>query len=556
MKNKIAQVFLYVSIFFGIILLFTHGLFNNFFEQDEWGAIGVAIHANRLPWWDIFVTRGFHFSPIGYVLWTNLYRFFGLHAEYYTFLQLLMHATASYLVFLLSSKLAKDKKIGILTAVLFATNGRAHQAFTHLAINTTVGAYIFILLFFVYLAGIREKVLSRVNVLVLYLIFLAAVFIREEGVMIVPLFGMYLLLFDRAKINKKNILSYISLGVGLILFLILRYISQLLNTTIIPDALRGSYGSVVYNLFSLPVKFIAQNIVSGVSVFRFLVANGARIYSDTQISVLGTYPVFMDLAFSMIFILIVIIFATWLILFKNKHVFGLLVFCVSWLLCNDVILAFVGRRLYIVEERYLYFSSFPVLLLVSVCAWSVFRSGGRSMIGRILRKGIPVLFIGFLLVTSYTEIQAAVKYKTFNGVARKHLLGSITSLYPTIPNNTIFYVRCKDTCHKNELFGLSSEWTLPFSSGPGWNLLVVYSGRQEAVWGKFLTNDFLLNLNSQGYKKIGSDGFGYFTDKDTLVKTLHEYAFDSSVVIALEYDENDFSVGDISNEFRLMIDEK
>lgn len=556
MKKKLLSSILYGGFFFGIILLFTHGIFNNYFEQDEWGAIGVTIHSSGLPWWNTFISRGVHFSPIGNAMWAVLYRTFGLEAGYYTCIQLFLHAIASFLVFVLSSKITNDKKIGLLTGILFATNARANQAFMHLAINTTVAGFLFVTLFFVYLTQIKGKIFTAVHVGILYLIFLLAVFIREEGIMIVPMFIAYILVFDKEKINKKNIRAYIVLSIGLVAFVLMRYISQILNTTNIPEGLRGSYGSVVYNLVSLPIKFVVQNIVSGVRIFRLLVSEGSHIYSDTQISVLGTYPVFMDLIFSMIFIVLSTIYSIWLLCVKNKKILSIIVFCIIWLLCNDIILAFVGRRLYIVEERYLYFSSFPVLLLVSIFLWSLFRVKSKHFVMPIATKFLSVCLLAFLLVSSYVEIQDAVRYKSFNGKARKSLFTSITALYPTIPNNTIFYFRCKGLCHRNELFGLSSEWVLPFSSGAGWNLLVLYSGKQEQIWGKFLTSDFLLNLNSQGYKRIGEDGFGYFTDKALVKKTLREHQMVNITVIALEYNEDNFTVKDISTEFRLEIGEK
>lgn len=556
MNKRLLHVLLSIGCFFGLILFFTHGLFNNFFEQDEWGAIGVTIHSALLPWWNIFISRGYHFSPIGYVLWLALYRFFGLHAEYYTFVQLLMHAAASYLVYSLSSRLSRDKKVGLLTGILFATNGRAYQAFMHLAINTTVGVFIFIMLFFVYLHTIKNKLFTAAQVISLFIIFLTAVSIREEGVLIVPMFIIYLLVFDRIRLNRQNVKPFFYLGIGFFTFVGFRYISQRLNVDYIPTQMQASYGSVLYNFGTLPIKLVVQNIISGVNIFKYLVANGSQIYSDTQISVLGAYPVFMDLAFAVIFIFMLTAYGIWLLICKSRAIIKLLLFCIFWLISNAFILAFVGRRLYIVEERYLYVSSFPVLLLISVFIISLFRVRVKNVYTQLLCKLISVSIILVLLTTSYFEIQDAVKYKSFNGKARKSLLASIVAVHPTIPEKTIFYFQCKGVCHHNELFGLSSAWVLPFSSGPGWNILVLYCQKQEAIWGKFLTDDYLLNLNSQGYKEMGNDGFGYFTDKKLLKDTLREKRLSSTTVIALEYDEDSYKVTDISSIFRQELDEK
>src|SRR5205814_8781575 len=138
-------------------------------------------------------------------------------------------------------------------------------------------------------------------------------------------------------------------------------------------------------------------------------------------------------------------------------------------------------------------------------------------------KIVALIIILLLLSTSYSEIRAVVAYKTVIARVRKSLLQSIRTVRPVIPSNTIFFFKCKEICHKNELFSLSSAWVLPFSSGPGWNLLVLYSQKQAVVWGKFLTDNFLLDLNSQGYKQINNDSFGYFIDKKILKQTLMDH---------------------------------
>jgi len=556
MMEKIRNILLPVGIIFTIILLFSHGIFHTFFEQDEWGALGSAIYSFTQPWWKIFVSRGYHFSPIGYLLWDALYLTFGLQAQYYALIQLFMHAVAVYLVYVLSKRLTVNSRVAVVTAVLFAVNGRADQAYLHLAINTTVAAYVFILLFFVYLTSITRKLFSVRDILVLFAIFLISVSIREEGVMLIPLFAAYIVIFDRKKINRQNIKSVSYLCVGFGLFFVLRYISQRMNTVTIPAGLHPTFGSFLYNLISLPVKFVVQNIVSGVSIFRTLLQYGMKIYPDMNASVLSAYPVFMDLAFTGIFCILCVIFTAWILQAHNGKPGRIVVFSMIWIFCNAILLALARQRLYIVEERYLYVSSFPVLLCITMVMESLFNFRSRRyavvIAGKIIAAGAVIL----LLLTSYQQIQATVQYKIRHGEARRHLLESILAVHPVIPDNTILYFRCRVSCHGNEAFGLQSRWVLPFPSGPGWNLLVLYSGRQPDIWSKFLTDDFLLGLDSQGYKRIGNDGFGYFIDVDLLRKTLSDTKQSSDIVIALEYDEKTFSVRDISETFRKELDEK
>ena len=547
----------YFILFFGIVVLFTHGLFGTFFEQDEWGAFGGAIYFHNLPWWSIFIAKGPHFSPFGSLFWLILYKIFALQAEYYVLIQLFLHSIATYLVFILSTRLTKNNKIGFLTALLFAINGRAYEGFMHLALlNTTGPAIIFIILFFAYLTGIKDKYFTLRNVFTLFTIFLCAVFFREEGVIMIPLFVTYLFFFDRAKFNKKNTKSLVAISLTIVVFFVLRIVSGFLNVTPVPASSNFSYPAAVYNIFSLPVKFIVQNLIDSKTIFGPLMNWGPRAYSDMPISFPNTYPVFMDLAFAIIFCLFLFILGVWIYFSKNKKIFAYLAFALVWIVSNAAVLSVVGRRLYIVDERYLYFSSFPVLFITSILLVSVFDSKNTIQILNKIGKIIVVIVVSVLIISSYFQIQKGVERKVFTGNARAKILASVSSLYPTIPKNTIFYIKCRTECYRNATeFGLPTVYKFPFLAGTGWTLLVEYSVGHEKTWGKFLTNIFLLDRGSQGYKKIGNYSFGYFTDKDLLKQTLKKNNLSSKVVIALEYNEEKFSVKDISKNIREKLDE-
>lgn len=554
-KNNYSS-FLYFILFFGIILLFTHGLFNNFFEQDEWGAFGDTIHSFNLPWWNMLISRGVHFSPLGSILWLIIYKIYALQANYYVLIELILHTIATYSVFILSKRLTKNIKIGFLTAILFGINGRAYEGFMHLALfSTTVPALIFIVLFFVYLTGIKNKYLTPVNTFILIAIFLCSVFFREEGIIIIPLFSVYLFFFDKRKINKKNFKYFFIFILNIFVFFLLRVVSGFLNVTPIPTSSWFSYPAAIYNFFSLPVKFIVQNLIDSHFIFGIFMNWGNHIYPNLPVSFPTIYPVFMDLAFTIIFCIFLSVLGVWLYFSKNKSKFAYLGFAFVWIISNALILSVVGRRLYIVDERYLYFSSFPVMLILSILLASIF-SFKKGQLTSKITKLLVIVLLFVLILSSYLQIQAAVKRKVFTGQARAKILSSVKALYPTIPKNTIFYFKCKGECYRNaQEFGLPNTYELPFLAGTGWTILVEYSVGHEKTWGKFLTNIFLLDRGAQGYEKIGNYSFGYFTDRKLLKQVLKKNNLSSNIVIGLEYNEENFTVKNISNIFRKQLNE-
>lgn len=548
-KNVFTSILIY-CFFLGLILLFTHGLFQTYFEQDEWGAFGDVIYHHNLPLWSFFISKGVHFSPFGFIFWFVLYKLFALQAHYYVVVQLLLHALASFLVFILGSRLSGDKRVGLLTGILFALNGRSNQAFTHLAVfSTTVNAVIFITLFFIYLTRIKTKYFIIKNVIILFSLFLCAVFFREEGFIIIPLFISYLFLFDRVKINRKNSKAYLFLFLGLSLFLLIRIVAQSLNTTSDLGGGEVFHRTVLYNFTTLPIKFIVHNFIDANRLFFFFLDKSNTLYQGIKFNYLDVYPIFMDFANLIIFLGISLVFGLWLYFSKRTNILKYLLFACIWIVSNAAILSLVGRSIYKIDQRYVYFSSFPVLFLTSLFLVSLFSSANGRNIINTGKKVFAVILVLFLVITSYQDIQVAVHQKAFNGTARKKLLESIRTLYPTIPKNAVFYFTCQRSCYRNgQNFGIPSESVLPFSSGPGWILLVHYANGHEKTWGKFLTDSFLLDYKTEGYKKIGEYGFGYFITKKKLQEAIQKDQFPRNAVIALEYNEDTFTFRDVSEQ--------
>jgi len=553
MLPKTLKTFLTVfPIFFTVILIATFGLLNGYFEQDEWLGIASVMKSYNLPWWDVFVPGQMHFSPLGTFFWSMLYKSFYLQAQYFFLTELIVHASVATLAFILTSRLTNSRSVAAITGILFLLNGRAYQAFTHLAIfhSTTITMF-FILLFFVYLSSIKEKIFSIKKVVVLFLIFLAAVSIREEGFIIIPTFIAYLFCFDRLKINRKNIAAFSAFFTGVIVFLFVRFFAQKLYSEPIAVQYQITGSGAEYNLVTLPLKYVVQSLIYSERIAVFLLNNTQKIYPTVESYFISQAPM-MDAAFFYIFGLIAVIFALWLWLIKPKRIGLFLIVIFIWIGANAFMLSFVGRSIFVLEPRYLYFSSFPVLLLVSIFIHSLFTSKNKIEIINFLRKVSAVILFVFLLGTSIQEIRTAVDYMNRSGEIKKRVLENLLKVHPSLSENTIFYIKCSTECYRNSELGIPNENVLPFSSGPGMNILVKYTSvqNQEKEWGPFFTDHFLFHTFSQDYKKIGDRSFGYFIAKEKLEETLKKHKISKDIVVALEYDEKSYTFKDISESFR------
>jgi len=547
------------------VLFYTHGAFGNFFQQDEWGGFGKIIALSQRPFWEWLVVPGkVHFAPLGHLTWFFLYKLFGFQAQYYVFMQLSLHIATSFLVYVFVNKLTRSWGVGILAALFFATNTHANQAFIHLATFPTIIVTLFIVLFFAYSTYARDyKYFSRKDLLISLVIFFASVFFKEDGLIIPPLFLIYLFLFDRQKFNKKNLWFFLTFFGAIVFFGLFRLLSQFAN----PSALVGSGSNFlhayIYNAFTLPVKFIVQNIVEGGNLFLFLWKHNGFIYENDAVNFLNSYPLFMDFIFLIILnLLVVAIIYLKHNFIKIKEIKKYIYFAISLIILDALLVSAVGRQMYILESRYLYLSGIAVFMILSFILVKTYQSKIENSILEFIKKTAILIIMLVILVTSYVGIQSTIKEIVFYGNARKEILKSLLVLHPTIPKDTIFYVKCKTECYRNGEFNVSDKFVLPFTLGSGWVILTQYAQGNEDVYARFFSEKvgdnrpFLGDIGSQGYKKFGDYGFGYFYDINFLKQVIEKQNLSTEIVIGLEYNEENFTINDITPEIRDELNKK
>jgi len=548
-----------------VIFFYAKGVFGNFFQQDEWGGFGDAIYLSTRPIWELFrYSGGLHFAPLGHLIWLILYKFFGFQAQYYVFVQLSLHIITSFLVYAFVNKLTRSWGVGILAALFFATNTHANQAFIHLATFPTIIVTLFIALFFVYLVSIRDyKYFSGKNLSLSLAVFFASVFFKEDGLLIPPLFLIYLFLFDRQKFNKKNLWFFLTFFGTIAFFGLFRLLLQFSNQSVSVVSGSNFLHAYVYNAFTLPVKFIVQNIVEGGNLFLLLWKHNGFIYEDDAVNFLNSYPLFMDFIFLIILNLLVVVIVYLKHNFiKVKEIKKYIYFAIFLIMLDALLVSAVGRQMYILESRYLYLSSIAVFMILSFILVKTYQSKIENSILEFIKKTVISIIILVILATSYVGMQSTIKEIIFYGNARKEILKSLLVLHPTIPRDAIFYVKCKAECHRNGEFNVSDKFVLPFTLGSGWVILTQYAQGNEDVYAKFFSEKvgdnrpFLGDIGSQGYKKFGDYGFGYFYDINFLKQVLEKQNLSTKIVIGLEYNEENFTINDITPEIRDELNKK
>lgn len=533
---------LFVFIFLILLsVLFLWGYNETFFQQDEWGGFGtvISLSGQTIPQW-ITGMVGVHFVPFANLIWLILYKIFGFNALFYILFATFLHAFSSFLVYLLANKITKSFFIGVVTSILFLTSGRTAQAFTHLSIfPSTITSFIFIMLFLIILSYKKTNEFSFKEIILLILIFLTSVFFREDGLLLIPVFPIFLFFFKRKTLNYNNLKYFATFYAVSIGYLIFRIVRQFFDASIVSVSSTNYWSSYIYNGLSLPFKLFVQNLIDIETPYLWVWFHRKVLYHiDFPQTVMDTLGVDLIILTGVVFFgFMFIVSSRFVSLKKYKNV---LWFSVLFTALCGFLLATIGRQIGMVESRYLYLSSFAVLLFLSIFLYLAWKNKEYG----IPLKVLVIIILFFYFWSSYGKIHNIISLRKDESHARKNIFYELQREVPILPKYAVFYVTCKKTCTRNVHFGLPNEIVLPFSSGPGWIFLMPYA-QKNPIYSKFFIQEengkyFLWDMGSQGYKELEGYGYGYFTDYATLSRALKNKSYVR--IIHLLYDDKNFKL--------------
>lgn len=522
----------YISIFLFFFILVSiayWGLWNTYFQQDEWFLFGRAIFQTQHLPLSLFDFASKHFWPLGNLFWLSLYKTFAFNSFYYAWTAIILHSIVSFLVWKFTGFFTKNKIIPYLLGFFFAISFPGTQPIVWFVVPPfLLPSIMFILLFMIYLfTRIEKKKLGIRDSVILFLLYLLSFSFREESMILIVLLPISLFLFWKE--NKRKLLKPTLILIFLMIFLVLgRFAFEQINGEHIVFEQGSQKAITAYNLVSIPPKMIVQNLfeledlwhVSALYTkyaFPWLVADGRTIIE----------VVFEDLV---MFIFIPIVFLIGYFFSKANEVNRRkMIFALFWIFTSSAIIAFGGRRLQFLESRYLYLGNIGVILLILSIVEIVLKT---SIVYKRLILGSFLLAYALLGVYYYCGIRWRVtQIYTPLAIQRKSVISQILKNYPSISKNTVFLVRCqsKKDCISNGL-------VLPFQSGVGQMLMVIYGSRDEEAYAPFFREFYLWDWEAQGYKKINGVGFGYFRNKiDPIIKLVKQGKIKPEDVISLNY---------------------
>lgn len=540
--NIFRKHWLYILPIILVVLFVFYDLPNAYFEQDEWHTFGHYIYLNSLGLSE-FLRNAFpgrelgHFTPLSLLTKITLFDFFGLNARYFFITSIILHLAVSVAFYSLVYLLTHKKYLATIGAIFFALNSSHHQTVTWLGTFEGVeGATLFGILSLIFFISFERSKKWKFYIFSLICVFLSLLF-KEIGFSFLLVLAV-LILLSKKIVDKKKLTTYLVLIFAL-------YIAMRLSFTgfvsVSQKPALTSDGSIlqtlIYNQLLVPPKLLFQTLIPP-DIQKVVLDNFVELTSP--ISQYVGYPDwFAQKKLSIVLVLGVTILVGSLLfrkIRKNSKIKEIAIFGIIIIIATSIPLLPLKKFVVEIDSRYLYPATLGlVLILISLI--EDFKDS--FSISKKIFLSLFLVLIGFHAVVLKGNIEQSVQV----GEHRKQLLSEIKNLKSTLGEDNLIFAESDKS-----FFGLAQR-KLPFQSGLGQTLLVYYSQYQD-IPPSFFTQEFLWNIEDEGYKKYDNFGFGFFWNIENLAKVKNENHLPDQVIHGISYDSENKKIIDITDRVR------
>lgn len=533
-----------------------------FWQQDEWHHFGVEFiwrfkgFANFIVS-DVISPFGVRFLPFTQL--ANYFQFslFGENPVGYSLISLTIHILNSLLLYLVTLKLTKEKRISLIASLIFAVAPSSSQAVTwlmqHTGTLTSLTFSLISVLFFVdYLEqkGDKKLFLSCLSLIL-------AIGFKEIAFFLFPFLVYLTFLYRKGKeiknINYKAAGAVILTGLAYATFVIWSFLSRPREESAVFIPRSGFFQTLIRRMFSVPLRVTAQSFFTEKLIYKTasflsrlpIIKAGAPKVGSPQYDVFVEQVVTKRLMYLLGLLILGFAFLAWRKLKGGKK--------------NQV----TKRRTILIALGFVVLSSFPLLFISPLAGNFVFIESrylyvaivGSSLLLAMIFENLFlkhkrigwILLVTFLTLNIY-QLNMQLKQQVSLGRTRKSILADIRARKPDLPDKVVFYTETDKS-----FYGLpADEKIMPFQSGFGQTLLVWYQSTENFP-ADFFEGDFLWPITEQGYKEVNERGFGYFRDYNRLQEAVESYKLPKDSVIAFKYDSISNNLIDITDEIRLKL---
>ncbi|MEN9406973.1 MAG: hypothetical protein RLZZ455_189 [Candidatus Parcubacteria bacterium] len=543
-------------------------LFFGFFEQDEWSSFAAGIIFFNLSFTDqlknLFAVSHVltHFTPVINSFVLIMQKIFGPNYLVFASYVYFLHLANSILVYILLKRVSKSVLFASGTALLFGVHAVSSQAVLWIAgaLGFQTALFFYLLSVQFYLFYLQKK--SKRNLFLSVFLFLCSILSTEATLVLIVVYPILYLAMRKSKFShfRMKDFKHIVIFPALIATLfITKYVLLLVNPHkhakgFVFGTLSTHPEMVFIKIFLYPLQALSQVFDYGGWVFRMSHAVLESIYPQ-----LASLPVSGQLQGSLVPDVLYLLLTTVLLIlfvtsaffaFRSKEKkFGMLIL-LGLALFFISILPYVPlpRAIGFLENRYYYvpnlFASIVLSAVIFFWTKKIFsRSVSAASIAFVIVISVITL-INILYIRNYYLVKEGYAYE------RKSLLNQLSAIMPSLTGKeNVFFFTGKGSDF------LIPDLKVPFQSGLG-NILMVLYYDNRSLRPEILDDGYLYSHDSQGYRRLGEYGFGYFYNEADLEKAVLRNEFSPDVVHAFFWDRETMVLTEISDAVKKRLDSK
>lgn len=532
------------------IICLTFGkLFNTFYQQDEWMALGhnLAQGASNVLRYSsplqLILGEG---RPLGRAL--NLI-FLGVFQ--FTVWPLVIFAIGNQiinaiLVYSFTNQLSGNRPTAVIAAAFFAVNGVAHQAVSWGAAVATLPATTCILLALIqYAYFLKTKKMKY-----LYWAFgltLVSLLFKEVGIFLLLLLPLLHYLYTTINTRRASLwdtiktnLLFLGYGVVAVVFRFFELSQVTTSNGAFTATGAGFKEKIVSHLILYPLTGIWQIFVPALPMYDFSKHIAQLHYSfllTSPLADLGSQTMLTDLLCVMGAVIVLGVLLLLNYVQKHTQIFyistAVLITTLSFLPY-----AVLDRGGSYMDSRYYYVAAIGGGMLLGYL--------GNYLIKKNIFLAFPVIIgLVFFIYQHGLVVRQEIAIQTKTAAERIKLLSTLKKLQPDLMPKTVFYF----TGNKEYYIATNK---LPMQQGMGYTLLVWYYSTKK-IPSSLLNENFLWNLGDQGYKEVNGTGFGFFSEKAALLENYQKYKLTPEQVVSFNWDGKTQELIDTSLETRKLL---
>lgn len=531
------------NVFIIAVILYSYwGIWNIFFQQDEWLGLGGAIYRQETfgtlgSIAQVFnfqnVNESLRFLPITSISNHLLYSNFGINIPIYGLLALTIVAICALIFNQIVYKLTSSYLLSIMSSILWVTNNLAYQAFTWIA---TMMPSLLTTLFFLsslYLLLIYNERKKNFYLISSILLMVLSLFSKESSVYYIVTYSAIIWFFFKRKFAAREKLKLTALFViPLTISLILPRIISLSfhQNNFFPSINSADQTETIYNFFLIPARSLFHIYFSQPEIYEFIYAAN-KIHYSSQTNGYVVESIIAD-AFSLLaafyFLLAFFVVALFAKVKDRK------VMCLSLVSFFASTLPFIifKNDAAILETRFYIFPAIWAALLLSQFVYVLF--------SRIPKARNLLMFLVFIPVVFYNILgtHKHLRQDILTGQYRNGILDTISEVRPALGNNNVFYLYTEN----NGFY--------EFQSGFG-QTLAVWLYDTGKISKETLIDRNYWDLSYEGIKTYPRGKFGYFMTYVKLRQGLKDNPdITINQVFSFYWDPQKHSVKNVTEEIR------